>query len=83
MVQYPQNTQKKADYVSNVLGNLVSTIPMPTKVICDQGYEFMAKTKDMLENKYDIKQQVIVTQSSSLCNDERCSSDFTSNDQNT
>jgi hypothetical protein len=38
--------------------------PWLTKVICDRGSEFMAKTKDMLKNEYGInsKQQVITTQ---------------------
>jgi hypothetical protein len=54
---------KRADYVSNILQQtwLVRHL-WPTKVICDRGSEFMAKTKDMLENKYGIKQQVILTQ---------------------
>jgi hypothetical protein len=55
-------SNKWADYVSNILQQtwLVRYL-WPTKVICGRGSEFMAKTKDMLENEYGIKQQVILT----------------------
>jgi hypothetical protein len=53
---------KRADYVSNILQQTwLVRYPWPTKVICDRGSEFMAETKDMLENEYGIKQQVITT----------------------
>ena len=52
----------RADNISNILQqSWLVRYPWPTKVICDRGKEFMAETKEMLEEDYGIMQQVIMT----------------------